>query len=84
MDLGLGLGAAADMSFELGYTLKTSEDEKEIISFSDTVTFSNKAEDSLMLYVNITFIILIARKTPRIPLKSLGLNPLQQQCTFTY
>ena len=83
MDLGLGLGVTGDLSIELGYTLKTSEDKKEIISFSDTVTFSDKAEDSLSLYVNINFIVLIMRKTPRIHLKSLGPNPHQQQCTFT-
>jgi hypothetical protein len=52
--LGLGQGVTGDMSVELGYMLKTLEDNKEIVSFSDTVTFSNKAEDSLVLYVNIT------------------------------
>jgi len=83
MDLGLGLGIKGDMSVELSYTLKTSEDKKEIISFSDTVTFSDKPGDSLILYVNVTLSVLMIRKTPRIRLKSLGPNPLQQQCTFT-
>ena len=54
MDLGLALGASGDTSIELSYTLKTSEDKIEIISFSDTVTFSDKTENSLILYVNVT------------------------------
>lgn len=52
MDLGLGQGTKGDMSFELGYVLKTSEDKKEILSFSDTVKFGDKATDSLILYIN--------------------------------
>ena len=54
MDLGLALGASGDTSIELSYTLKTSEEKIEIISFSDTVTFSDKTENSLILYVNVT------------------------------
>jgi hypothetical protein len=54
MDLGLGPDAIGGRSVELGYMLKTSEDKEEIISFSDIVTFSDKAEDSLILYVNLT------------------------------
>jgi len=54
MDLGLGPGGKGEMSVELSYTLQTSEDRKEILSFSDTVTFSTKPEDSLILYVNLT------------------------------
>jgi hypothetical protein len=51
MNLGLGQGVMGERSVELGYMLKTSEDENEIITFSDTIAFSDKAEDSLILYV---------------------------------
>jgi|SRR5271156_5040981 len=35
-------GLACDKSFELGYVLKTSDEEKEIISLVDTVQFTDK------------------------------------------
>ena len=78
---GEGLACACGQSFELGYVLQTSEDEKEIVSFVDTVQFSNANPAVLTLYVNI-LIILIDRKTRRIPLNLLGQDPLQQQCTL--
>ena len=46
MDRGFDPGG--EKSVELSYTLETSED-KEIISFSDIVTFSDKAEDSFVV-----------------------------------
>ena len=72
-----------DLSVELGYVLTTSEDKKEIISFVDTIKFGDKKDPSLILYVKVHVFMLIGRKTRRIPLKSLGEDPLQQQCTFT-
>ena len=54
MDEVLGLGANGEKTVDLSYTLETSEDKKEIISFSDTVTFSDKAEDPIIVYVGLT------------------------------
>lgn len=54
MELGVGGGSPGDMLAQLGYTLKTSEDEKEILSFSETVDFGSEKEPSLILYINVT------------------------------
>jgi hypothetical protein len=54
MDLGFGVGAKGEQSAELSYTLKTSEDKKEIISFSDLVAFTSNADQPLIVYFDLT------------------------------
>jgi hypothetical protein len=54
VDLGFGVGAKGEQSAELSYTLKTSEDKKEIISFSDLVAFTSNADQPLIVYFDLT------------------------------
>ena len=54
MDLGFGVGAKGEQSAELSYTLKTSEDKKEVVSFSDLVTFTSNADQPLIVYFDLT------------------------------
>lgn len=42
-------GLTCDKSFQLGYVLKTSEDEKELISFVDDVEFTHEKKFLLIL-----------------------------------